>query len=59
MKRLRTHPLYYKFRLGLRQFIIPFIVFQLIRTILFPTGIDVVILLLFIGIFAALELDWI
>ncbi|MBO8172531.1 MAG: hypothetical protein H0Z33_11680 [Bacillaceae bacterium] len=56
--RLRSHPWYYKFRAGLKQFIAPLMIFQLIRTLIFPTALDVIILLLFIATYAGLEMGW-
>jgi hypothetical protein len=46
-------------RLICKQFIIPFSVFQAIRTILLPTTFDVLLLTLFIGIALAIYFDWI
>ncbi|AMA72096.1 MULTISPECIES: hypothetical protein [Aneurinibacillus] len=57
--RWRYHPFYLKIRFGALQLIIPFIVFQFIRTILFPTSFDVVLLSLLILIYAAILLDYI
>ncbi|WP_047150604.1 hypothetical protein [Aneurinibacillus tyrosinisolvens] len=57
--RWRYHPLYIKIRFGALQLLIPFIVFQLIRTLLLPTSFDVVLLLLLIALYAAILLDWI
>ncbi|RLQ98037.1 hypothetical protein [Falsibacillus albus] len=42
-----------------RQFIIPFMVFQGIRTILMPTTFDVLLLAIFILVALAFYLDWI
>ncbi|NMH69892.1 hypothetical protein HF072_13975 [Bacillus sp. RO3] len=42
-----------------KQFIIPFTIFQGIRTILLPTTFDVLLLTLFIGIGLAIYFDWI
>ncbi|PLT32437.1 hypothetical protein [Bacillus sp. V5-8f] len=41
------------------QFIIPFTVFQGIRTLLLPTAVDVLILAIFILIAVAFQLEWI
>ena len=57
--RWRYHRFYLKSRFGALQLIIPFIVFQFIRTILFPTSFDVVLLSLLILIYAAILLDYI
>ncbi|BCB05017.1 hypothetical protein [Bacillus sp. KH172YL63] len=46
-------------RLICKQFIIPFSIFQGIRTILLPTTFDVLLLTLFIGIGLAIYFDWI
>ena len=43
-----------KFRLIASQFIIPFVVFQAIRTIIFPTFLDLLLLALFIFIAVAI-----
>lgn len=42
-----------------RQLIIPFVIFQTIRTFLFPTSIDVLLLAIFIGIALAFHYEWI
>ncbi|WCK53662.1 hypothetical protein PP175_20370 [Aneurinibacillus sp. Ricciae_BoGa-3] len=55
----RCHPFYIKIRYGATQLLIPFIVFQLVRTLIFPTSFDVLLLLVLIGVYAALLLDWV
>jgi len=41
------------------QFIIPFCIFQAVRTILIPTIFDVLLLIIFIGLFIAIQTDYI
>ncbi|MDQ0219388.1 hypothetical protein ELQ35_14455 [Peribacillus cavernae] len=41
------------------QFIIPFTIFQAIRTLLLPTAVDVLLLAVFILIAVAFHLEWI
>ncbi|WP_077327242.1 hypothetical protein [Virgibacillus siamensis] len=38
---------------------LPLLIFQLIRTLLFPTSLDVFLLGIFVGIFIAFYLEWI
>ncbi|MFT9849841.1 hypothetical protein [Aneurinibacillus sp. REN35] len=57
--RWRYHPFYVKCRFGTLQLIVPFIIFQFIRTLIFPTSIDVILLVLLILLYAAILLDWI
>ncbi|MFG6116420.1 hypothetical protein SAMN05421743_105172 [Thalassobacillus cyri] len=38
---------------------LPLMIFQLLRTLLFPTTLDVFLLGIFIGIFIAFHLEWI
>lgn len=40
------------------QFLIPLTIFQLLRTIFFPTTIDVVILAVFVFMYLSFVLDW-
>jgi hypothetical protein len=42
-----------------KQFIIPFVVFQAVRTILLPTSFDVLLLAIFILLSLAFYFDWI
>ncbi|MDQ0174334.1 hypothetical protein [Bacillus chungangensis] len=42
-----------------KQFIIPFVVFQAVRTILLPTSFDVLLLAIFILLALAFYFDWI
>ncbi|WP_286887230.1 hypothetical protein [Aneurinibacillus sp. UBA3580] len=57
--RWRYHPFYLKVRFGALQLIVPFIIFQFIRTLLFPTSFDVVLLMLLALLYAAILCDWI
>ncbi|WP_335869169.1 hypothetical protein [Bacillus sp. 2205SS5-2] len=41
------------------QLIVPFTIFQLIRTFLFPTTFDVMLLILFVALALAIRLEWI
>lgn len=42
----------------IRQLIIPFSIFQAIRTVMFPTTFDVLLLTLFIGLALAFHYEW-
>jgi hypothetical protein len=57
--RWRYHPFYLKIRFGALQLLIPFIIFQFIRTLLLPTSFDVVLLTLLVLLYTAILLDWI
>lgn len=57
--RWRYHPFYVKVRYGALQLIVPFIIFQFIRTLLFPTPFDVILLTLLALLYAAILCDWI
>ncbi|WP_035099693.1 hypothetical protein [Aneurinibacillus terranovensis] len=59
MKNWRTHPLYVKVRSGASQLLIPFIVFQLARTLIFPTAFDVLILIILVFAYSSLLMEWI
>lgn len=56
--RWRCHPWYSKIRFGALQLLVPFIVFQFIRTVLLPTSVDVILLALLALLYAAILLDW-
>lgn len=56
--RFRYHPTYIKIKAGIQQIILPLGIFQLIRTLLLPTSLDVIVLIVIVLIFAGLELDW-
>ncbi|MEI5905662.1 hypothetical protein WAK64_01100 [Bacillus spongiae] len=53
------HPWLKTFRSICAQLIIPFTVFQLIRTFLLPTTFDVLLLLIFAFIAIAIKFEWI
>ncbi|TLS39223.1 hypothetical protein [Pseudalkalibacillus caeni] len=57
--KFRLPPFIYKFRLVIIQFCPPLIVFQLIRTLLFPTTIDVMILIILVCVQICFYLEWI
>jgi hypothetical protein len=57
--RWRFHPLYTRIRFGALQLLVPFIIFQFIRTIIFPTSFDVILFALLVLVYAAVLLDWI
>ncbi|MGG3842172.1 hypothetical protein [Anoxybacillus kestanbolensis] len=58
-KRYNPYPWLRKLRFITEQCIIPITVVQAIRTILFPTTIDVILLAIFILLSFALHYDWI
>ncbi len=53
------HPWLRNTRAICKQFIVPFTIFQGIRTILIPSTFDVLLLTLFLAIAAAIYFDWI
>lgn len=53
----KYHPWFRGFRRICSQFIIPFLIFQLIRTLLIPTFIDILLLTLFLMIAVGLFLE--
>ncbi|MGA9288557.1 MAG: hypothetical protein WBV93_09470 [Anaerobacillus sp.] len=59
MNRYQLPPAVYKFRDICAQFVPPFIVFQTIRTILFPTSVDVLILMILVALEVCFYFDWI
>ncbi|RKD23875.1 hypothetical protein BEP19_05455 [Ammoniphilus oxalaticus] len=58
MKRYKYHPTYMKIKAGIQQIILPLGIFQLIRTLFFPTSFDVVLFLIISFIYIGIELDW-
>ncbi|GAB7388681.1 hypothetical protein BSNK01_25190 [Bacillaceae bacterium] len=52
------HPSYQKARAIIKQLLLPFIIFQFLRTIFLPTGFDVLLLSLFAVLYVCILLDW-
>ncbi|MCA0986236.1 hypothetical protein [Guptibacillus algicola] len=59
INRYQLPPSFYKFRDILAQFVPPFIFFQAIRTILFPTSVDVLILIILVALEVCFYFEWI
>jgi len=58
VNRFKYHSTFIKIKAGLRQLVLPLGIFQLIRTLLLPTSIDVVLLIIIALLYVGLELDW-
>jgi len=56
--RWKYNPTYLRIKYGLKQVLIPLIIFQFIRTIILPTSFDVVILGILALAYIAITLDW-
>ncbi|MDR7315015.1 hypothetical protein [Brevibacillus nitrificans] len=56
--RWKYNPTYLRIKYGLKQVLIPLIIFQFIRTIILPTSFDVVILGILALTYVAIALDW-
>ncbi|KQL48795.1 hypothetical protein AN963_03075 [Brevibacillus choshinensis] len=56
--RWKYNPTYLRIKYGFKQVLIPLIVFQFVRTIIFPTSFDVVILGILAFIYVAISLEW-
>ncbi|MEK3890569.1 hypothetical protein [Bacillus sp. FSL K6-3431] len=46
------------FKGACRQLVVPFAIFQTIRTFIFPTTVDVLLLAIFIGLALAFHYEW-
>lgn len=57
--RWKYNPTYLKIKLFCKQILLPLIIIQFIRTLLFPTSFDVFLLGLFSVLLVCIELDWI
>jgi hypothetical protein len=58
MKRYKYNPTYLRIKAGAQQLLLPFLIFQLIRTLLLPTSFDVLLLIVLILLYVGLYLDW-
>jgi len=56
--RWKYNPTFLRIKFGFKQILLPLIVFQFIRTIIFPTSFDVVLLGLLAALYVAIVLDW-
>jgi len=56
--RWKYNPTFLRIKFGFKQILLPLIVFQFIRTVLFPTSFDVVLLGLLALLYVAIVLDW-
>ncbi|RNB73095.1 hypothetical protein EDM59_17630 [Brevibacillus nitrificans] len=56
--RWKYNPTYLRIKYGLKQVLIPLIIFQFVRTIILPTSFDVVILGILALTYVAIALDW-
>ncbi|HJV44521.1 MAG TPA: hypothetical protein VJ824_02215 [Bacillota bacterium] len=56
--RFKYHPTFLKIRAGAQQLLLPLGIFQFIRTLLLPTSLDVILLILLILLYVGMELDW-
>jgi hypothetical protein len=54
----KYNPTYLRIKYGLKQVLIPLIIFQFVRTIILPTSFDVVILGILALTYVAIALDW-
>lgn len=52
------HPVYQRIRYAAQQLLLPFIIFQLLRTIFFPTSLDVLILVILGVLHVCILLEW-
>ncbi|NGQ94334.1 hypothetical protein G3578_03980 [Brevibacillus sp. SYP-B805] len=57
--RWKYHPTYLRIKYGCKQILLPLICFQFIRTVIFPTSFDVIILGLLAALYVSISLDWI
>ncbi|RBW71581.1 hypothetical protein [Bacillus taeanensis] len=55
----RYPPWFWKIRNGFKQLLLPLFIFQLIRTLVFPTSLDVMLVILLLLLYLFLSLDWI
>lgn len=56
--RWKYNPTFLRIKFGFKQILLPLIVFQFIRTVLFPTSFDVILLGLLALLYVAIVLDW-
>ncbi|EJL43854.1 hypothetical protein PMI08_02402 [Brevibacillus sp. CF112] len=56
--RWKYNPTYLRIKYGCKQVLIPLMIFQFIRTVLFPTSFDVILLGLLAVLYAAIVLEW-
>ena len=54
----KYNPTYLRIKYGCKQVLLPLIGFQFVRTILFPTSFDVVLLGLLAVVYVAIVLEW-
>jgi hypothetical protein len=56
--RWKFHPTFLRIKFGCKRILLPLIVFQFIRTVIFPTSFDVILLALLALLFVAIFLGW-
>lgn len=56
--RWKYNPTFLRIKFGCKQILFPLIIFQFVRTIIFPTSFDVVLLGLLAFVYVAIVLDW-
>ncbi|RNB86189.1 hypothetical protein [Brevibacillus panacihumi] len=56
--RWKYNPTFLRIKFGLKQILLPLMVFQFIRTVLFPTSFDVILLGLLALLYVAIVFDW-
>ncbi|MFS0554389.1 hypothetical protein [Brevibacillus sp. 179-C9.3 HS] len=56
--RWKYNPTYLRIKYGFKQILFPLLVFQFIRTVLFPTSFDVILLGLLAMLYVAISLEW-
>jgi hypothetical protein len=57
--RWKYHPTYLRIKYGFKQILLPLISFQFIRTVIFPTTFDVIVLGILAMLYVSISLDWI
>lgn len=57
--RWKYHPTYLRIKFGCKQILLPLIIFQFVRTVIFPTSFDVILLVLLALALVAIFLEWI
>ncbi|MBW5468376.1 hypothetical protein HP570_06840 [Brevibacillus sp. RS1.1] len=56
--RWKYNPTYLRIKYGCKQVLFPLLVFQFVRTVVFPTSFDVILLGLLAMLYVAISLEW-